>query len=156
MPDSTNYLYNINDQSWRQMVTPSDWTPPLLFPILVFAQDENANLILYANTLKRLWNIHVANASLAIKTKIFTLDLEIPKIIRNIFVKYKSATDTLSLNTYQDNLSTVKRDSLTISSYRTIARVPINMRAKQTMVEITSPNSLNDVEIDEIIIEYDK
>ncbi len=146
--DSIIYLYNINDKSWRG--SNKTWNAR------AFCYDESGNLMYFNTLYGQFWKIHSGSTNMRIKSKVFMLDYEIPKIIRNIFVTYKSATDTISVNTYWDNLSTVQRDTLTISSYRNTRKVPINFRAKKTMVEITSPSSANDVEIDEIVIEYDK
>lgn len=149
---SRMFAYSIFNNTWREIVSANIPSDPAE---VIFATDENANVLAFNNEDKTLYNTSVAESTLPVlQSKTFVTNDIRPEVVRYLHITYKSSTDlTAEIYTEKDGLASSDSSLLTKtipSSSGSIVtkRFRIAARAEKYNVRILSTTTdTNEIEI---------
>lgn len=152
--DVEYWAFDIDTGEWREISTSSD--------ITIMAIDENADLMVYDDTTGRIKSFRESKWSSAestqstVRTKRFSFDLERVGIIRQVSVYYAS-DDDFTIKTYLNDSTTPEAVTYTCGnlSGESVRHIPIKRYCKNFQLEIVTEDSVNDFELNKIVIEVE-
>ena len=142
------WAYNIYNKKWREVNMSENadlWT-----------YNENSNPMAYDKTSNKILKFDVKKAVGTLwKSKRFRLDYDRKRLIRYATIRHTSS-ENLTFNIYLDGSNSASfTHTITNTGTSAVSKFPVKRYLKNFEVELVSPSSLNNVEIEQLTFEME-
>jgi len=142
------WAYNIYNKKWRKINMSENAD--------LWAYNENSNPMAYDKTNNKILKFDVKKAVGTLwKSKRFRLDYDRKRLIRYATIRHTSS-ENLTFNIYLDGSSSASfTHTITNTGTSVVSKFPVKRYLKNFEVELVSPSSLNNVEIEQLTFEME-